>query len=222
MCMRFCAVTVGQKNEIITGEVCLIIMDQSKKFSALSGSPVDADTGLKNSGSEEAYITLLKVFYESIPERIGELNSFLNDGDIRNYTIRVHALKSSARLIGAAGLGEDAQKLEYAGKAEDTEFIKANHEALIRKLAGLKEPLSKCFSAPAPVSEKTEVDTDFMNAVFEGIRSAAEDMDSEKLDEILDEMKGYGIPAESADLFKNVKDAIERYEYKRIIALLRQ
>ncbi|MBR5376722.1 MAG: Hpt domain-containing protein [Lachnospiraceae bacterium] len=189
-------------------------------FEPLSQSGVDVQAGLKNSGSAASYIELLKVFLESIPERIKELERLLGEDDIRNYTIRVHALKSSARIIGAAEIGEDAQKLENAGKEEDRGYIKDHHEELMAKLSGLKEPLSKVISGGESRSEGSQVDAGFMDAVFEDIALAAKDMDLDKLDSIMEEMSAYSVPEESRELFEKVKDAVENYEYKSILSLL--
>ncbi|MBQ4270658.1 MAG: response regulator, partial [Clostridiales bacterium] len=72
---------------------------------------IDVKAGLANSGSVDAYMPLLKIFYESMDEKAAEIEHLYNDNDINNYTIKVHALKSSARLIGAAEFGEMAQEL---------------------------------------------------------------------------------------------------------------
>ena len=39
----------------------------------------------------------------------------LAQGDLEGYTVKVHALKSSARIIGAPGLSDMALKLEEGG-----------------------------------------------------------------------------------------------------------
>ena len=78
---------------------------------------------------------LLKLFYESLDEKADEIEHFYAEENIKDYTIKVHALKSSARLIGAAGFGEEAQQLEKAGKSEDMEYIRAHHKAFIEKLS---------------------------------------------------------------------------------------
>ena len=54
-------------------------------------------------------------FYEDIEKNADEIERLLREGDIENYTIRVHALKSGARMIGAAELSEQAKRLEAMG-----------------------------------------------------------------------------------------------------------
>ena len=70
---------------------------------------------MKYSVSEELLERSLRAFYESLPETIGDIRRFLEAEDYENYTIRVHALKSGARLIGATEISELAARLEACG-----------------------------------------------------------------------------------------------------------
>ncbi len=187
---------------------------------ALLKSPIDPLAGLKNSGTTEAYLALLKIFYESIEEKAEELNRFYREEDYKNYTIRVHSLKSSARIIGAAGFGEEAQKLEDAGKAEDKEYIHNHHEPFMDEFLTFKEPLREVFSAYESEHGKPEADPDLMSAVMEEIKAGAGDMDCERLDSIFGEMEGYRISEGSRELYGKLKEASEKYEYKTIVKLL--
>lgn len=191
-----------------------------EEFDVLDGSPIDTKTGLKNSGTVDAYISLLKIFYQSVDEKTEELNRMYEERDIENYTIKVHALKSSARIIGAAVLGEDAQRLEDAGKAEDTEYIRFSHEPFITDLNDIKKLLSEVFHDDAAKSDKPEADPDLMNAVFEEAKKAAIDMDCERLDSIFEEMEGYSIPENNKELFDRLREALDKYEYKTMLDLL--
>ena len=65
---------------------------------------IDVEQGIERSKGVEPYITLLRVFYECIDEVSGELDRYRKGGELGEYTIRIHSLKSSARIIGAADL----------------------------------------------------------------------------------------------------------------------
>ncbi len=187
---------------------------------ALTGSPIDAETGLKNSGTPSAYLALLRIFRESMDEKADELNLLFNNKDFENYTIKVHALKSSARIIGAGDFGEEAQELENAGKAGDEGYIISHHEAFIDKYDKFREPLSAVFAALDSDTEKPEADPDLMKTIFEEIKSAAVDMDCERLDAIFEEMQDYSIPADSRELYERLREYSEKYEYKNITGAL--
>lgn len=194
--------------------------DIPEELKTLAGSMIDAKAGIKNSGEKGAYLGLLKIFYESIDEKTEELNRFYEENDLKNYTIKVHALKSSARIIGAADFGEEAQRLEEAGKAGNTDYIHSHHEGFIKEYAQFKAPLSEVFPEGVSDTDKPEADEELMSAVFEEIKEAAEDMSCERLDIIFDEMEDYRIPDNYKDLFKKLIDATAEYDYKKVLELM--
>ena len=76
---------------------------------------IDKTAGEKACGSQEVYIQVCKEFAGTAKKNIREIGDFLEQGDLENYTIKVHALKSSARLLGAQELSQKAAFLESAG-----------------------------------------------------------------------------------------------------------
>ncbi|MCR5346321.1 MAG: amino acid permease [Fretibacterium sp.] len=67
--------------------------------------------------NEEILKKTLEQFYRSIKSNANAIDGFLMEKDYKNYTIKVHALKSSARLIGAGALSADARYLEDLGNS---------------------------------------------------------------------------------------------------------
>jgi len=81
--------------------------------------------------SPEVYCEILTMFCELRNPAEEELAGYLVAKDMKNYTIKVHALKTNARSIGADPMGELCYVLELAGKKiQAGEEIEAN-EALI-------------------------------------------------------------------------------------------
>lgn len=73
---------------------------------------IDIETAkLYNAGSE-MFINNLKDFYGSIDATKDKLNHSRENDDVKNYTINVHGLKSTAKLIGAVELSQKAWELE--------------------------------------------------------------------------------------------------------------
>ena len=180
---------------------------------------IDLDAGVRNSCSVKAYMSLLKLFYESLDETADELERFCAEENIKDYTVKVHALKSSARLIGAADFGEEAQKLESAGKNGDWEYIRAHQEAFMAKYRSFKTPLSAVFA-----EEKTEgkpvAGMELMADVYEKVRMAADDMDCDQLDRIFADMEEYRVPDSETALYEELRAASSRFDYEAILKLL--
>lgn len=133
-------------------------MDAEEEKEDLDGLPawlygipeVEVTTGMKNCGSAKGYLSVLAVFHKTAKKKAEEIRGLYQDGDIKGYTVKVHALKSSARIVGAGKLSRLAKDLEEAGKKEDMDFIGENTEKLLsmyleldRELAVLDEKEKK-------------------------------------------------------------------------------
>ena len=120
--------------------------DAQKSLEALSNQTlIDPQAGLKNCGDAEIYLSIMELFYDSMDDSIRELTSYKDANDLADYEVKVHSLKSSARTIGAAALGEKALKLEMAGKSSDADFIRENHEDFVKDCLEVKEVLERIF-----------------------------------------------------------------------------
>ena len=102
---------------------------------------LDYNRGLQYcAGSKDVYAEIVRMFCDSYEKKCVELETYFTGKDWNNYTVSIHALKSNALNIGGGKLADSCLELELAGKkiraGEDvdgnTEFIKKNHEAVIR------------------------------------------------------------------------------------------
>ncbi|MCR5092969.1 MAG: response regulator [Lachnospiraceae bacterium] len=182
---------------------------------------ISTKTGIMNSGSAQDYLKMLRIFSETVEEKISEIDAFYADKDLQNYTIKVHALKSSAGIIGAQKLREDAQALENAGKAGDTEYIDSHHARFlddVRAVAGLLEPLIR-KEEPA---EKEMADEALITGFYDELLTAAQDMDCDTIEELFTTIGDYAFPPGDAELIRDLKAKAERYEYGAIEETLRE
>ena len=81
-------------------------------------------------------------FYTDSAQKKADADSCLKAGDLPAYSIIVHALKSTAKMIGANALSEQARALEEAAGRGDETFIRDHHDALIRDYDSLTEALA--------------------------------------------------------------------------------
>ncbi len=83
-------------------------------------------------GEEEFYLEMLRMFSGQSEEKRDEIIALYEAENWTDYAVKVHALKSTSLTIGAEELSEYAKKLEHAGKKEDIEYIRQNHQGLLR------------------------------------------------------------------------------------------
>lgn len=186
---------------------------------------IDAVAAIENSGSEEAFKKVLKMFFDSIPAKYAELEEYFNTKDWENYTIRIHALKSSAKLIGAMELSEDARFLETAGKEGNIGFIKGNHARFMEELMKLKEELAVAVfgdeeAGRDTVKAKPAADELFMQSVYEELYEAAESMLCDSIEDILGQIDKYSVSEEEMIRIDAIREKVGEYDYDGIIRIL--
>ncbi len=182
---------------------------------------VNVDIGIKNNGTAQAFIAILRMYYVSMDVKAQELDRLYRSNDLASYNVQVHALKSSSRIIGAMDIGEKAQMLENAAKNGDEEYICEHHDEFIIEFRELKERISVVLNATdqeeIPEGEKPVADEDQMNKVYNEIREAAEEMDIDRLEEICIGMERFSIPEEEKQLFAKIKEAVDNFDYDSVI-----
>ena len=184
---------------------------------------IDGDAAIRNSGSEESLRTVLKIFRDSVKEKSSEIENLFSSQDWKNYTIKVHALKSSARLIGATEFAERAQLLENAGKEGDTDYIRDHHAGFMLDYGKYGESLADAAieeEGSTASSSRPVADEFLMNSVYEGMRGAALAMDCDALEEIIGELKDYEVPDEEKERYENLCARAAAYDYDGIVSLL--
>lgn len=108
---------------------------------------IDRSIGMKYSGDNETlYANVMKAFADAAEENISRLEQTFVDGDIKNYEISVHSLKSTSLTIGAAEVSELAKKLEMAAKNGDTDVIQDEHDRLIKMFGELVDEINSVIS----------------------------------------------------------------------------
>ena len=83
-----------------------------------------------------------------------------------------------------------------------------------------KDTLSLMFPDIDSGADKPKADQELMQDVFSSIRSAAEDMDCDRLNDIFAEMEAYSIPEKDAPLWSELKIASDNYDYNKVLKLL--
>ena len=109
----------------------------------LMAAGIDPKQGMRYAGDQEKlYRSLLSEYLQKAAERSDELERYYEGRDIRNYAILIHAMKSNARMIGCAELGDAAERLQNAADAGDRETIEREHAAFRMKYDAVSRAIS--------------------------------------------------------------------------------
>jgi HPt (histidine-containing phosphotransfer) domain-containing protein/HAMP domain-containing protein len=106
---------------------------------------LNVDQGLLLIGGEkEKYTELLRVTINVIGEGIRKMRALYAD-DSAGFGIEIHGMKGALYSIGAELLGDEARKLEFAAKSEDTVYCREQYPAFEEKLRILSRNLASLF-----------------------------------------------------------------------------
>lgn len=84
---------------------------------------IDEDAAIAYCGAREIFLEVARTFVTIWPEDREKIARAAREPDLKDYTVRVHALKNAAKVVGALRLSDDAARLEKSGKAGDRDAV---------------------------------------------------------------------------------------------------
>ena len=172
---------------------------------------IDTNKAIQNSGSEEFFLELLGDVYKLMDEKINRVESSLMEGNIQNYTVEVHSLKTTCRMIGAMDLGEDFFTLEKLGKVNDIQQIKALTPGVLDSFKALKpylEPFASSNNYPLNNYDKNEIST-LLNKLVQAVN----DYDLGSAEETTKQLASYECDEETAAKIETLQKLVSNLDY---------
>ena len=173
---------------------------------------IDMEEAIRYCGNEQMFWRLIEVFYRTIDSKADMIEHYEKSGDIKNYVIEVHALKSAAKLVGAIELSELAAKLEQAGKDKNLSEISAGTKQLLQMYRKFKELLFPYMKAKNE-SDKIKLDAEMMVEKLNSLMYALEEYDLDRVDALVEELNGYTYNEDYEQMFVKVRMAVENVSY---------
>ena len=93
-------------------------------------------------GDMDLYRSLLYDYYEDIDRKVDQIRKFVQERNAKEYTVEVHSMKSSSRMIGAYELADRAAELEKCGDSGDWDTIIAKTEGVLEQYISYKDIVS--------------------------------------------------------------------------------
>ena len=198
-------------------------------FPLIDESKIDMKSALENAGGFTNWIKITKTFASSITKNSNLIEELLQKNDIKNFTIQVHALKSSSRIIGALQLSKQAEYIESLGKKLQAMY--ENAENLIKEIHGKTASMLDLYRSYNAVlekirsyGEKTAVKTDISPAELEkiisAIKKACDSNSLEKLEIETEKLKNKNLPEKLSSKMDELMQYVDEIEFEKIKNLL--
>ena len=150
------------------------------------------EEGVKHCGSKAALMKTIRIFYRTIDSKADKIEQCLKEGLISDYVVEVHALKSSALLIGAVPLSEAAKELEGYGKQGKTELLEEKTPDLLAMYRDFKDIL-KPYADKEEAARQEASNGEWCQALQQ-IHQCIEQFDLDGVDRIMEKLEEYQIP----------------------------
>jgi signal transduction histidine kinase len=150
------------------------------------------EEGVKHCGSKAALMKTIRIFYRTIDSKADKIEQCLKEGLISDYVVEVHALKSSALLIGAVPLSEAAKELEGYGKQGKTELLEEKTPDLLAMYRDFKDILKPC--ADKEEAARQEASNGEWCQALQQIHQCIEQFDLDGVDQIMEQLEEYQVP----------------------------
>ena len=178
---------------------------------------LDVSEGIKNCGSKKLFIELLGDFYKLIEPKSNKLEKCLADGMLRDYTIEVHALKNTARMIGALELSELFYQMEQLGNAGEQKTIEERTPEVLKLYRSYKKVLEP-YGRTSQEGKK-KVSAEEIRQALMRLHDAMDSFDLDEADLAMKELETYVFPDEMLPMLEQLSALVADVAMEDVIRL---
>ncbi len=185
---------------------------------------MDVDAGISSAGDMDTYLVVCRSFFDTSKERMSMIRDYYEAGDIKNYTIQVHALKSSARLIGANDLSKRALELEMAGKENNEAVIIENTDTVLETYKSIYDQMTGIYGDSSDEqsegSDKEPISDAVLQDAYMALKELVPQMEYDAIEMLLEEVMEYKLPKDDEDKFLELKKAMKVFDWDKMEQIL--
>ena len=193
---------------------------------------VDTANGIAmTGGTVSAYNQVLSMFCKDAQDRLPLLQKTLEAENLSSKDIlpvfitNVHALKSASASLGARDFSAHAAKLEAAGKAEDTAFIREHLPVFTQNLVELVKNISAAITPSggekdiaADTNRKTDISA--FIPIFRELAESLKSQNASEIDRILEEMNNKPLDAQTREALVKISDEVLMTEFDNALKII--
>lgn len=193
----------------------------AKKF-----KKIDVLTGLTSCmGDIESYKDILISFASTCEKTVNNINNSIANNEYTEFTTYVHAIKSSAKSIGAKELSDIALKMEDAGKKHDKEYIRLYLIDFISLYKSVCKEIydnldGEILSTENKFTGTKQINDDKLKEILLDVAKALEDFDSEEANNSFELLKEYSLDLDIKQSIVKANEHLEEFEYDKALDII--
>lgn len=182
---------------------------------------ISIQEGMDFCGSTYSFVKFLKTFLRSIDDKAKEIEDALTSEDYQLYTMKVHSLKSTSRIIGAHRLSELSKKLELAGESGEIDVIKEKTGELLELYRSYSNKLSDIGSISLDgIKLRPLASREIIDDAYRALREVAPMMDYDSVEMIIEGLKKYKLPEDEKERIEKIEYYLKKLDWESIQDLL--
>lgn len=195
-------------NDVLTkpievSKMVTVIHKWLKKELVIMQNAIDVDSGIKRTGDEKFYKSLLGDYYKLIDAKALKIEKCLADNMQKDYIIEVHSLKSASAIIGAMELSEKFARLEKLGNEGDWDTISKETPKVLSSYRGYKDILKA--SGAEIEQERRNVTNEEVLMYINNIQDAIDNFNLDMADEAMAKLEKCNLPSECQSLMDELR-----------------
>ena len=186
-------------------------------------------------GDRKLYIDILRLFCNRANDDISALKKFAKDSQWKDYTIRIHALKTVFANVGNQFMSDWAFTLEDAAARGDTakcanETIPYCNEMAMFHAKLRRIDLAGNIIISTPDKKKKIIPADKFGGKLEQLRSACNDFQAETAEQLADELSETAVDSNSnsndfdnskvGELLVKLNDLVHSFDYDMAVEII--
>ncbi|MDR3321122.1 MAG: response regulator [Synergistaceae bacterium] len=183
-------------------------------------SDLNVTRGLSRVDNDRAvYVGILRQFCKGTDKDVDAVRAFLAAGDRKEYTVKVHSLKSVFANFGCQDLSDWAYRLEKASAGDDwekclneTEHFCGDIEGLHRKLL-----LTSLMDAPEESEPKSGIAGEALAGMLDRLAEACMDCDSGAAGAIASDLRHVTFREDADAIVEEICSLVESFDYEDVL-----
>lgn len=177
----------------------------------------DTEKGLSFAGNSiDLYLMILKDFANYGSHKKADLLKYVEDGDIKQFTIEIHSAKSLSYTIGADKLGDMALELEKHGREENIEAIREKTGAFIEEFEALEDEIRVLCEEKPSRQKKIPLIKSVASLELRRLIIAIDGYDYSTAEDIIGKLNLIELPERMSKCFEKLKESADNIEYEEM------
>ncbi len=179
---------------------------------------LNVDEALINTGSEKLLEELVEDWCKIAELKKSRILEHLRTMSFKDFTVEVHDVKGTSRVIGAIDVSEKFKELEMLGREADMLKIQMRLKDALTSYTDLRDAIRAAVPYDEEADENLSEDVGYITMLLQGMKEAAESFDIDSMDDIVKKLR-HTVVVNRAGIFEKLEAYVANLEMDNIFTV---